>query len=137
MIQESYQQQQKVIMKKKVRVDKKRLQKKQSKLKLLSHISKNNCALLPYLNDESLHILGELLFNVITQTLRLNSKQLSKVKQILNKDKSFYLKLIDVKTKDKPQFLRKKLISEPQIGTGIISLIATLAPVIATLLSRI
>ena len=124
-------------MKKKVRVDKKRLQKKQSKLKLLSHISKNNCALLPYLNDESLHILGELLFNVITQTLRLNSKQLSKVKQILNKDKSFYLKLIDVKTKDKPQFLRKKLISEPQIGTGIISLIATLAPVIATLLSRI
>ena len=137
MIQESYQQQQKVIMKKKVRVDKKRLQKKQSKLKLLSHISKHNCALLPYLNDESLHILGELLFNVITQTLRLNSKQLSKVKQILNKDKSFYLKLIDVKTKDKPQFLRKKLISEPQIGTGIISLIATLAPVIATLLSRI
>jgi hypothetical protein len=124
-------------MKKKVRVDKKRLQKKQSKLKLLSHISKHNCALLPYLNDESLHILGELLFNVITQTLRLNSKQLSKVKQILNKDKSFYLKLIDVKTKDKPQFLRKKLISEPQIGTGIISLIATLAPVIATLLSRI
>ena len=124
-------------MKKKVRVDKKRLQKKQSKLKLLTHISKHNCALLPYLNDESLHILGELLFNVITQTLRLNSKQLSKVKQILNKDKSFYLKLIDVKTKDKPQFLRKKLISEPQIGTGIISLIATLAPVIATLLSRI
>lgn len=124
-------------MKKKVRVDKKRLQKKQSKLKLLSHISKHNCALLPYLNDESLHILGELLFNVITQTLRLNSKQLSKVKQILNKDKSFYLKLIDVKTKDKPQFLRKKLISDPQIGTGIISLIATLAPVIATLLSRI
>ena len=124
-------------MKKKVRVDKKRLQKKQSKLKLLSHISKHNCALLPYLNDESLHILGELLFNVITQTLRLNSKQLSKVKQILNKDKSFYLKLIDVKTKDKPQFLRKKLISEPHIGTGIISLIATLAPVIATLLSRI
>ena len=124
-------------MKKKVRVDKKRLQKKQSKLKLLSHISKHNCALLPYLNDESLHILGELLFNVITQTLRLNSKQLSKVKQILNKDKSFYLKLIDVKTKDKPQFLRKKLISDPQIGTGIISLIATLAPVIATLLSCI
>ena len=124
-------------MKKKVRVDKKRFQKKQSKLKLLSHISKHNCALLPYLNDESLHILGELLFNVITQTLRLNSKQLSKVKQILNKDKSFYLKLIDVKTKDKPQFLRKKLISDPQIGTGIISLIATLAPVIATLLSRI
>ena len=124
-------------MKKKVRVDKKRFQKKQSKLKLLSHISKHNCALLPYLNDESLHILGELLFNVITQTLKLNSKQLSKVKQVLNKDKSFYLKLINVKTKNKPLLLRKKLMSDPQIGTGIVSLIATLAPVIATLLSRI
>ena len=124
-------------MKNKMRVDKKRLQKKQSKLKLLSHITKHNCALLPYLNDESLHILGELLFNVITQTLKLNSKQLSKVKQVLNKDKSFYLKLINVKTKNKPLLLRKKLMSDPQIGTGIVSLIATLAPVIATLLSRI
>ena len=124
-------------MNKKMKVDKKRLQKKQSKLKLLSHITKHNCALLPYLNDESLHILGELLFNVITQTLKLNSKQLSKVKQVLNKDKSFYLKLINVKTKNKPLLLRKKLMSDPQIGTGIVSLIATLAPVIATLLSRI
>ena len=96
-------------MKNKMRVDKKRLQKKQSKLKLLSHITKHNCALLPYLNDESLHILGELLFNVITQTLKLNSKQLSKVKQVLNKDKSFYLKLINVKTKNKPLLLRKKI----------------------------
>ena len=124
-------------MKKKMKVNKKRLQTKQSKLKILAHITKHNCALLPYLNDESLHVLGELLFNVITQTLKLNSKQLSKVKLILNKDKLFYLKLIDVKTKDKPQLLRTKLMSEPQIGTGIVSLIATLAPVIATLLSRI
>ena len=120
-----------------MKIDKKRLQKKQSKLKLLSHITKHNCALLPYLNEESLHTLGELLFNVIIQTLKLNAKQLSKVKKILNKDKSFYMKLIDVKTRDPAQLLRKKLVSDPQVGTGIVSLIATLAPIIATLLSRI
>ena len=127
----------KMKSKQKMNIDKKKLQKKQSKLKLLSHISKHNCALLPYLNDESLHTLGELLFNVIIQTLKLNAKQLSKVKKILNKDKSFYMKLIDVKTRDPTQLLRKKLVSDPQVGTGIVSLIATLAPIIATLLSRI
>jgi len=124
-------------MKKNMKVDKRRLQKRQSKLKLLSHITKHNCALLPYLNDESLHTLGELLFNIITQTLKLNAKQLSKVKQILNKDKSFYMKLIDVKTRNPTKLLRNKLVTNPQVGTGIVSLIATLAPVIATLLSRI
>ena len=127
----------KVKIRKKMKIDKKRLQKKQSKLKLLSHITKHNCALLPYLNDESLHTLGELLFNVIIQTLKLNAKQLSKVNKLLNKDKSFYMKLIDVKTRDPTQLLRKKLVSDPQVGTGIVSLIATLAPIIATLLSRI
>ena len=124
-------------IKKNLNVDKKRWQKKQSKLKLLTHITKHNCALLPYLNDESLHILGEFLFNVITQTLKLNSKQLSEVKKILQRDKSFYMKLIDVKTRYPTNLLRKKLVSDPQIGAGIVSLIATLAPVIATLLSRI
>ena len=124
-------------MKGKMIINKKQLQKQQSKLKILTHIRKHNCALLPYLNDESLHVLGEFLFNIITQSLKLNSKQLSKVKQILNKDKSFYLKLIDAKTKYPTQLLRKKMISNPQIGKGIVSLIATLAPIIATLLSRI
>ena len=124
-------------IKKEMKIDKKRLRKKQLKLNLLKHITKHNCALLPYLNDESLHILAELLFNVITQTLELNEAQLSKVKKILKNDKSFYLKLIDAKTKAPTQLLRKKLVTDPQIGTGIVSLIATLAPVIATLLSRI
>ena len=120
-----------------IKIDKKRLQKKQSKLKLLKHITKHNCALLPYLNDESLHILAEFLFNIITQTLQLNNTQFAKVKQILNKDKSFYMKLIDAKTRAPTQLLRKKLVTDPQIGTGIVTLIATLAPVIASLLSRI
>ena len=101
------------------------------------HITKHNCSLLPYLNDESLHILGEFLFNVITKTLKLNSNQLLKVKKILGKDKSFYMKLIDVERANPIKLLRTQLIKEPQIGTGIVSIIATLAPLIATLLSRI
>ena len=121
----------------KIKINKKKLLKTQTKLKLLTHITKHNCSLLPFLNDESLHILGEFLFNVITRTLKLSAKQLAKVKQILNKDKSFYLKLVSVKTKDPAQLLRTNLMKNPQIGSGIVSLIATLAPVIATLLSRI
>ena len=101
------------------------------------HITKHNCTLLPYLDDESLHILGEFLFNVITKTLKLNSNQLLKVRKILDKDRSFYMKLIDVETGNPIKLLRTKLIKEPQIGTGIVSIIATLAPLIATLLSRI
>ena len=127
----------KIDIQRKMQLQNRRLQNKQSKLKVLSHITKHNCALLPYLNDESLHSLGELLFNVITQRLKLNSKQLLKVKQILNKDKAFYIKLVDVKTRNPTQLLRKRLTSDPQIGKGLVSLIATLAPVIATLLSRI
>ena len=124
-------------MAKKLSIDKKKIQKRQSKLKILMHITKHNCSLLPYLNDESLHILGEFLFNVITKTLKLNSNQLLKVRKILDKDKSFYMKLIDVETANPIKLLRTKLIKEPQIGTGIVSIIATLAPLIATLLSRI
>ena len=121
----------------KLKIDVKRFQNRQSKLKILTHITKHNCSLLPYLNDESLHILGEFLFNVITKTLKLNSNQLLKVKKILGKDKSFYMKLIDVERANPIKLLRTKLIKEPQIGTGIVSIIATLAPLIATLLSRI
>ena len=129
--------QKKLKIKGKMKIHNRRLQNRQLKLKVLSHITKHNCALLPYLNDESLHSLGELLFNVITQRLKLNSKQLFKVKRILNKDKAFYIKLVDVKTRNPTQLLRKRLTTDPQIGKGLVSLIATLAPVIATLLSRI
>ena len=129
--------QKKLKIKGKMKIHNRRLQNRQLKLKVLSHITKHNCALLPYLNDESLHSLGELLFNVITQGLKLNSKQLFKVKRILNKDKAFYMKLVDVKTRNPTQLLRKRLTTDPQIGKGLVSLIATLAPVIATLLSRI
>ena len=104
-----------------------------SKLHVLKHISKRNCALLPYLDDESLHTLGEFIYNIIHQRVKLGPQQENKVKQILNKDKTFYRKLIDKKTKNPLGYFRKSLKFYPQIGNGIVSLITALAPLIASL----
>ena len=104
-----------------------------SKLHVLKHISKRNCALLPYLDDESLHTLGEFIYNIIHQRVKLGPQQENKVKQILKKDKTFYRKLIDKKTKNPLGYFRKSLKFYPQIGSGIVSLITALAPLIASL----
>ena len=112
----------------------KRKQKK--KIMILNHISKRNCALLPYLSDESLHTLGEFIFNIITQRIELDNVQLKKVKRILKKDRTFYSKLINVNTKDPLGYFRNSLKLDPQVGSGIVSLIAALAPIISSLLFR-
>lgn len=104
-----------------------------SKLHVLKHISKRNCALLPYLDDESLHTLGEFIYNIIHQRIDLAPQQEIKVKNILEKDKTFYRKLIDEKTKNPLEYFRKSLKFHPQIGNGIVSLIAALAPLVASL----
>ena len=104
-----------------------------SKLHVLKHISKRNCALLPYLDDESLHTLGEFIYNIIHQRVKLGPQQENKVKNILKKDKTFYRKLIDKKTKNPLGYFRKSLKFYPQIGSGIVSLITALAPLIASL----
>ena len=121
---------------KKLRVKKKKIMSIKSKLVILKHISKKNCALLPYLDDESLHTLGEFIFNVITQRVKLDNKQLKKVKRILEKDKHFYKKLIDVNTDDPLGYFKQTLRLDPQVGQGIASLIAALAPLIASLIFR-
>ena len=107
-----------------------------SRLHVLRHISKRNCALLPYLDDESLHTLGEFIYNIIHQRVKLDSPQEKKVKSILQKNKAFYRKLIDKKTKDPLGYFRKSLKFDPQIGNGIVSLIAALAPLIASLIFK-
>lgn len=117
-------------------INNKKLTKYQSKLTLLRHISKKNCALLPYLSDESLHTLGEFIFNVILQRVKLTPKQTKIVKKILKKDKHFYEKLISEKNKKPVSYLRQRLASEPQVGNGIVSLIGSLAPLIASLFLR-
>ena len=78
-----------------------------SKLHLLRHISKRNCALLPYLDDESLHTLGEFIFNIIHRRVKLDHRKEKKVKAILKKDTDFYKKLIDENTKNPLGYFKK------------------------------
>ena len=121
---------------KNLRIQRKRMEKVRSKLHLLKHISKRNCALLPYLDDESLHTLGEFIYNIIHQKVKLDNLQEKKVKAILKKDKDFYQKLIAENTKDPLGYFRKSLKFNPQVGNGIVSLIAALAPLISSLILR-
>ena len=120
----------------KIKLNSKKLSKYKSKLILLQHLNKRSCALLPFLSDESLHTLGEFVFNIILQRVDLNTKQEKKIKKILNKDKDFYVKLISSKNKKPITYFRQRLKSEPQIGNGILSLVGTLAPLIASFFSR-
>ena len=105
-----------------------------TKQKLLKHISKRDCVLLPYLNDQSLHTLGEFIFNVVTKRVQLDNAQLKKVKKILKKDKTFYQKLIDINTEDPLGYFRESLKLDPQVGSGIVSLLATLALIASLIL---
>lgn len=117
----------------KIKLQRRKIKSLISKLHVLKHISKRNCALLPYLDDESLHTLGEFIYNIIHQRIDLAPQQEIKVKNILEKDKTFYRKLIDEKTKNPLGYFRKSLKFHPQIGNGIVSLIAALAPLVASL----
>ena len=120
----------------KLSVKKNKIMNIKSKLIVLKHISRKNCALLPYLDDESLHTLGEFIYNVITQRVKLDNKQIKKVKKILEKDKHFYKKLIDVDTDDPLGYFKQTLKVDPHVGQGIVSLIAALAPLISSLILR-
>ena len=120
----------------KLSVKKNKIMNIKSKLIVLKHISRKNCALLPYLDDESLHTLGEFIYNVITQRVKLDNKQIKKVKKILEKDKHFYKKLIDVDTDDPLGYFKQTLKVDPHVGQGIVSLIAALAPLISFLILR-
>ena len=118
-----------------ININKNKLKKMQNRLQVLKHINKRNCALLPYLNDESLHTLGEFLYNIISQRIPLNNKESIKTKRILLKNRDFYTKLMSSKTKN-PFTLLKKNISNNQIGGGIISILSFLAPLVTSLLTR-
>ena len=119
-----------------IKLHNRKILKLKSKLHLLKHISKRNCALLPYLDDESLHTLGEFIYNIIHQKVKLDPQQQKKVKTILKKDIDFYRKLVDENTKDPLGYFRKSLKFDPQVGNGVVSLIAALAPLISALILR-
>ena len=74
---------------KNIKLHQRKIMKLKSKLHLLKHISKRNCALLPYLDDESLHTLGEFIYNIIHQKVKLDPQQQKKVKTNLKKDIHF------------------------------------------------
>ena len=76
------------------------------------------------------------MYNVITQRIKLNNHQQKRVKRILNKSKDFYAHLVSKHTKNPVSYFKSSLKSNPQVGQGIISLIATLAPLISSLLFR-
>ena len=82
------------------------------------------------------HTLGEFIYNIIHQKVELDALQEKKVKAILQKDKDFYKKLINRNTKDPLGYFRKSLKFDPQVGNGIVSLIAALAPLISSLILR-
>ena len=65
-----------------LKLKRRKMIKVKSKLHLLRHISKRNCALLPYLDDESLHTLGEFIYNIIHRKVKLDALQEKKVKAI-------------------------------------------------------
>ena len=113
-----------------------KVQKFKSKIAILQHLSKKNCVLLPFLDEDSLHAIGEFVFNVITQRLKLNKRQEKRVRNILNRDKKFYSKLVDKRNKKPLTYLRTSLREEPQVGRGIVSMLAALAPVIAGLILK-
>ena len=71
-----------------------------------------------YLDDESLHTLGEFIYNIIHKRVKLNPKQEKRVKVILKKDRDFYTKLIDKRTKELMGYFRKNLKFYPQVGNG-------------------
>ena len=119
-----------------IKLHNRKILKLKSKLHLLKHISKRNCALLPYLDDESLHTLGEFIYNIIHQKVKLDPQEQKKVKTILKKDIDFYRKLVDENTKDPLGYFRKSLKFDPQVGNGVVSLIAALAPLISALILR-
>ena len=105
------------------------------KLKLLNHIKGKDCALLPYLSEESLHTIGEFLYNVIQQRIPLSKNEARKVQKILLKNKPFFSKLVDQKTKNPFNYLKRNIQNE-QIGGGIVSVLSLLAPLVSSLFTR-
>ena len=117
-------------------LDKSKIQNFKNKIAILKHLTKKNCVLLQYLDEQSLHTIGEFIFNVITQRLELTKNQERKVKNILNKNKSFYLELINKENRNPLAYLRANLKKEPQVGQGLVGILAALSPLISSLFMR-
>ena len=93
---------------------------------ILKIIKPHNASLLPFLNFEALHTIGEFLYNVINENIKLNKNIRENARCIVHKHRPF-MKLLT--TTEAPVLLMKnKLFDHPQIGNGIADLIAAVTP---------
>ena len=101
------------------------------KFHFLQHITPTNAAFLEYLDDYSLKILLKILNDIMHQRIELKSNDLAKTKKIIYKHNIFFRKLN--KAKCPISFFKQQCSSHPQIGRGIGTLIAAIAPALISL----
>ena len=93
---------------------------------ILKIIKPDNASLLPFLNFEALHTIGEFIYNVINENIKLQKDIRENARCIVHKHRPF-MKLLT--TTEAPVLLMKnKLFDHPQIGKGIADLIAAVTP---------
>ena len=93
---------------------------------ILKLIKPYNASILPFLNFEALHTIGEFLYNVIHENVKLPNKIRENAKCIVHKHRPF-MKLLTT-NKTPVLMMKKKLYNHPQIGKGIADLITAVAP---------
>ena len=108
------------------------LKKKIEFLKLLQN--KNTGPILKHLDDESLYVLSEFLYNIVYNTLNMTKPQLRKVKNILLP----YEKPITRVLKSNHNSVRKQAFNKlpPQFGGALATILATALPLLISLISR-
>ena len=93
---------------------------------ILKLIKPYNASILPFLNFEALHTIGEFLYNIIHENVKLPNKIRENAKCIVHKHRPF-MKLLTT-NKTPVLMMKKKLNTHPQIGKGIADLITAVAP---------
>ena len=93
---------------------------------ILKILKPKNASILPFLNFKALHTVGEFLYNVINENIKLNNKLRTNAKCIVHKHRPF-MKLL-MTTEVPVLMMKNKLYEHPQIGKGIADLIATVTP---------
>ena len=105
--------------------------KKNSKVDFLKRFKnlklKNKFSTVKSCNNYDIHTLCECVYNILHNGLKLNSFHKTKIKKSLKPIKLQVRKLADAKVSIKT---KRKLLSNPQVGKGIFSILGTLASII-------
>lgn len=104
-------------------------------LNKLSQINKRDRSrFLKECNSLCIHAICEACYNVLYNTLKLEDTEIKQVKKKLGKIKEDFKKLSERKVSLN---IKRKLLSKPQTGEGIFTLLAsTVIPALVSLLSR-